>query len=226
MLIFLIPAALPFVVYSSHQATCIRSNFRSYPITTYKIVLTSLAMWSFYAINVTSSTVPEKNKTKDPKAEQEPHKAKVAVTFPKEQNNNKNLGSGPSRLQSQLVFTWLLVVPPHQRKVGWREMVPSSLPAPYKSGEFRVPMHCPHRLLQWLLFLTQTSEKCVCEAEENSLKECECCRWIGPLLPVLLACGHHLILPVVPSTLPLVKKKKKFKHIRLGQAGIVDPSNL
>ena len=69
-------AALPFVNYVSQVVkTCIRRNFKSYPITLYKIILTSSTMRLSDVIkNEMSLTVPEllKKKKKDLKAEQSP----------------------------------------------------------------------------------------------------------------------------------------------------------
>ena len=63
---FVMSAVLPFVNYISHAVkTCIRRNFKSYPVTLNKIVLPPLSMWLFDVLkNVVSSTVPEKKEKK------------------------------------------------------------------------------------------------------------------------------------------------------------------
>ena len=84
---FVMSAALPFVNYISHLVkTCIRRNFKSFPITIHKIVLTSSAMWLFDMIkNVMSTTVPEKKKKRIPKLSKA-YETSFTVTFLKEQN--------------------------------------------------------------------------------------------------------------------------------------------
>ena len=66
---FVMSAALPFVTYISRIVqTCLRRNFKTYPLTMHKIVLTSSVMWLFDIIeSVMSSSVPEKKV--DPTAE-------------------------------------------------------------------------------------------------------------------------------------------------------------
>ena len=75
-----------------------RRNIQSYPITMQKTVLTSSAMWVFDVIeNVMSVTVPEEEKKKRIPKLSKAHKAKVTVTFLKEQNR-KHPVSDPSPL--------------------------------------------------------------------------------------------------------------------------------
>ena len=91
--------------------------------------------WWFNLIKkVRSSIVPEKKKG-IPKLSKA-HKAKVTVTSLTEQCISKASRFWPithhpsptrSPLQSRLGFMSLLVVFPHQRKVGWAEIFPHSL---------------------------------------------------------------------------------------------------
>ena len=55
-------------------------------------------------------------------------------------------GSGPSPIQSQFGYKWLLGVPPHQRKVGGAEIFQQL--GPRKSSKFRAPLGRS----QWLNF--------------------------------------------------------------------------
>ena len=121
--------ALPFVnhIISHVVKTYIRRNFQTYRITMHRIVLTSSAMWLFDVIkNVMSSTSSEKKEI--PKLSRA-HKAKVIVTFPKEQL--KHPGYGPSHLQSWFGSMRLLVVSLHQSMVGWVEF--SHIQGPVKA---------------------------------------------------------------------------------------------
>ena len=61
---FVMSAALLFINYISHKVkTCVRRNFKSYPVTMNNIVLTSSALWLFDVIkNVMCSNVSGKKK--------------------------------------------------------------------------------------------------------------------------------------------------------------------
>ena len=85
-------------------------------------------------------------------------KAKVTVTFLKE-HNVQHLTHPP--LQASLGSMWLLVVPPHQRGVGWVEIFPST--GPHKSSEIQSSMHLlrpPIKICLWILAQT-TGTVCV-----------------------------------------------------------------
>ena len=147
--------------------TCIKRNCKSYPLTMHKFVLTSLAIWLFDMIkNVMSSTVPEKKM--DPRAEHSPQ-GQGRCDLPK---GAKHPGSGLSPHSPYwLDCMWFLVVPHHQRKVGRTEIFPAFRASQKQSSQSS--MHCLQPTVKMPLNLRADDLKCVCEAEESTLKECE-----------------------------------------------------
>ena len=164
--------ALPSVNYISHEVnTCIRTIFQSYPITRHKIVLASSAMFDVIK-NVMSSTVlEERKKKKDAKAEQSTHRqGQCDLPWTAE-----HPGSGPPPIQSQLGFICLLVVAPHQRKVGWAgrkySWIQDFVKAVHLQPHASSPSDYQNAFESWRKYWNS-----VCEVEESSLKGCECCR--------------------------------------------------
>ena len=148
------------------------------------------------------------------------HKAKVAVTFLEKQNiqvlahpspyspdsaqcdfwlvphiieswlgEAKYPGSGPSPLQSWLGSMWLLVGPPHRRKVGWWIFSRNQDLTKAVTSEHHALSLSDYQNGFWILAQTTGT---VCAKRRRGLRRnVNVVGKVGPLLPVLLTCGHH-----------------------------------
>ena len=165
---FVISVALPYVNYIHHIVkTCIRRNFNPYPITMHKFIWTSSAIYGCLSdekcdvINC-ASWIPKLSKT---------HKARVVLTFLKEQNIQV-LGHPTHTVLTCLMR--LLVVPPHQWKVNWAVIFWHSFQALAKAVNSELHALSPSDYQNAFESWHRWPELYVCKAEESTLKECEC----------------------------------------------------